>query len=52
MVENTYPKDVEKGKEYFLNHRWNCGVELKQNHLGTYTRLEARILSTLIEMES
>ena len=32
---------ADKPKTYEKYHRWNCGVEIKQNKWGTYTRLQA-----------
>ena len=39
-ILNTYPFDVARGKTYEKFQKWNCGVELKQNKFGTYTRVQ------------
>ena len=32
--------DTPRGKIFEQLHRWNCGVQLRQNLFGTYTRLK------------
>ena len=39
-ILNTYPFDVARGKTFEKFQKWNCGVELKQNKFGTYTRVQ------------
>ena len=39
MIDPFYHADVLRGKTYDALQQFNCGVELRQNKYGTYTRL-------------
>ena len=43
--QSHYIFDEAQGKSYEKFHRWNCGVELRQNEFGTYTRVQAGFYS-------